>query len=175
MGRPTADQSIRELAGDPSRSRQSRGRRKHRETDPRCPKRGHSPHPLVTTSSVASRSIRVTRRGSGPFKRLRPTAPGADLLDANESTWAFVFVGRVGCILRPQVEEFVLLANTTGRWNYCGRVADALLDARAERGGAGGTRRCFTTLESTPPPPLLRRWRRGRGPHADYLLPERTP
>lgn len=30
-----------------------------------------------------------------------------DLLDANESTWAFVAVGCDGCVLRPQVEAFV--------------------------------------------------------------------
>jgi hypothetical protein len=51
-----------------------------------------------------------------------------DLLDANESTRAFDGVARVDCALRPHVDAFVSLANATGRWRYCGRIADADFD-----------------------------------------------
>ena len=64
-----------------------------------------------------------------------------DLLDATESTWAFVAVGCVGCVLRPQVEAFVSLANATGRWNCCGRIADASLDEIWRRAQALGRSR----------------------------------
>jgi hypothetical protein len=48
----------------------------------------------------------------------------ADLLDANESTWAFVFVGRVGWNGILLVKSLVMLASIESRRSYCGRTAD---------------------------------------------------
>jgi hypothetical protein len=46
------------------------------------------------------------------------------LLDANESTWAFVFVGRVGWNGTLLVKSLVMLASIDGPRSYCGRTAD---------------------------------------------------
>ena len=48
----------------------------------------------------------------------------ADLLDANESTWAFGFVGRVGWNGTLLVKALVMLASMDGCRSYWGRIAD---------------------------------------------------
>src|SRR5690349_17513344 len=48
-----------------------------------------------------------------------------DLLDANESTWAFVAVNTVGCDRKSLARALVMLAGDGGSRNCCGRVADA--------------------------------------------------
>jgi hypothetical protein len=79
-----------------------------------------------------------------------------DLLDANESTGVFVAVGRVGCVLSSQVAAFVSLANATGRWNYCGRIADASVDNLPERERALAVRGAATDREGGTPHPSKR-------------------
>jgi hypothetical protein len=49
----------------------------------------------------------------------------ADLLDANESTWAFAAIYRVDCVKNPLVSGLAALASIGPRRNYCGRIADA--------------------------------------------------
>jgi hypothetical protein len=50
-----------------------------------------------------------------------------DLLDANEATWPFVTVGRVGCDENRQVKGLETLASNDASWSYCGRTADGIL------------------------------------------------
>jgi hypothetical protein len=52
---------------------------------------------------------------------------GTDLLDANESTMAFVVVDGVGSAGKSQASGLESLASLCGCLNYCGRTADASL------------------------------------------------
>jgi hypothetical protein len=59
----------------------------------------------------------------GPMRRSTGML-SADLLDANESTWAFVFVGRVGWNGTLLVKSLVTLANIDSCRSCCGHTAD---------------------------------------------------
>jgi hypothetical protein len=60
-----------------------------------------------------------------------------DLLDANESTWAFVDVDSVGSGEKPQLRRLESLAVEDRYRSYCLRTADAALFCSPEREGAG--------------------------------------
>jgi len=55
-----------------------------------------------------------------------------DLLDANETTWAFAPVDGVGRVNNTQVKRLATLASSEAGRSYCGRTADARLCVRTE-------------------------------------------
>jgi hypothetical protein len=69
-----------------------------------------------------------------------------DLLDANESTWAFARLGSVGCNRKPKVTALKKLKQRGGWRSYCGltvdqvRLASCSVDSGGER-AFGGERR----------------------------------
>ena len=75
-----------------------------------------------------------------------------DLLDANESTWAFVAVDFVGCGDNYQVKRLATLASTGGSRNYCGPTANGRSELDGERAGAGCTRRAVVHGKGAPHP-----------------------
>jgi hypothetical protein len=76
-----------------------------------------------------------------------------DLLDANESTWAFGADVGVGWAANPQLRRLETLASYEGCRSYCGRAADAIVWTNfPERGGAGRTRRQALAVRGHPPP-----------------------
>jgi hypothetical protein len=78
-----------------------------------------------------------------------------DLLDANESTWAFAVVDRIGCDRKPLVKALAMLVGDGARRDYCGRSADAATTRRssAEREKAlSRSRRASIALRGHPPP-----------------------
>ena len=75
-----------------------------------------------------------------------------DLLDANESTWAFVVIGSVGRNVRLHVTRLATLARRDGCRSYCGRTADRKASS-GEREDAGGSRRSQVSQRGQPPPP----------------------
>ena len=76
-----------------------------------------------------------------------------DLLEADESTWAFVAVGRVGCTVSPQVEAFVSLANATGRWNWDALRTLLSMKSGGERAGAEPFEALIHNVRAPPTPP----------------------
>jgi hypothetical protein len=65
--------------------------------------------PRLSTSEVLACDTVVTPEG------------GPDLLDANESNWAFVGVDRVDLTENRHVKDFVTLASEDRCRSYCGR------------------------------------------------------
>lgn len=68
--------------------------------------------------------IRCARTASDESQVAYEAVTAHDLLDANESTWAFVFVGGVGWNGTLLVKSLVGLASIDGCRSYCGRTAD---------------------------------------------------
>src|SRR5271170_6537305 len=85
----------------------------------------HQAHPIVVKPS-AWLSIyvytQIIAHGVG-------SPPPGDLLDANETSWAFAGAYGVGYSGNTKVIEFVPLAGDDGWLSYCGRTAD---DARSD-------------------------------------------
>jgi hypothetical protein len=76
-----------------------------------------------------------------------------DLLDANESTWAFVVANRVGREGKLQFRRLEPLGADDRSRSYCGRTADAhAVPSTGGREGAGCSRRGRKCLEGTPHP-----------------------
>jgi hypothetical protein len=74
----------------------------------------------------------------------------ADLLDANESTWAF---DAVGCVKNLLVRRLAALALVARGRSYCGWTADAARDAIAgEKEDAGPFKARWRVSRGYPPP-----------------------
>jgi hypothetical protein len=71
-----------------------------------------------------------------------------DLLDANEWTWAFEFLDRVGWGVNVHVKALEMLSKRDGYRSYCGRAADGL-DRRES-----GRWPCEAHIRSARAPPL---------------------
>lgn len=77
-----------------------------------------------------------------------------DLLDANESTWAFVVTDSVDADVGQQVAALAMLA-TRAAVGHCGRTADASSDAISpEREGVLAVRGARQSVERAPPTPI---------------------
>jgi hypothetical protein len=87
-----------------------------------------------------------------------------DLLDANESTWAFVFVGRVGWNGTLLLKALVMLGSIDGCRSYCGRTAD-------EQGGLPARR--YTGMDRAGPLPASQSRRRHGIASAHAICPSK--
>lgn len=77
-----------------------------------------------------------------------------DLIDANETTWAFVAVCFVEFVRSQQVKQLAKLASWNGCRRYCGRTADCdpSLRFRPERERALAVRGVGHVTSGDPPP-----------------------
>ena len=80
-----------------------------------------------------------------------------DLIDANETTWAFVAVCLVEFVRSQQVKQLAKLASWNGCRRYCGRTADCdpSLRFRPERERALAVRGVGSAGKGEPPLPLV--------------------
>ena len=120
------------------------------------PSNDESPNPrrqcLTHASPNQTRSAR-RRNLVLPCATLSQNCSSRDLLDANESTWAFVAVDRVGCLNNEQVKRLATLARVGVCWNYCGRIADGTIrPASRERERALVVRGAAQIATGTPTP-----------------------
>jgi hypothetical protein len=75
-----------------------------------------------------------------------------DLLDANESTWAFMPVDRVGCDRKPHVRALEQLGSKGFRRSYCGLTADQPI---GELVRCAGTSWCSDHPTAVHPDPIM--------------------
>jgi hypothetical protein len=85
----------------------------------------------VVRNVVSNHAYVVTRRVPQPPPTDTAPVPisqagrvTVDLLDANESTWAFEALDRVGRIKKPHVRRLEPFVRYACRRNYCGLIAD---------------------------------------------------
>jgi hypothetical protein len=88
---------------------------------------GRRPEPAnfearLRTNDGRFRGPELLQRMGYTYVRVRDGT--ADLLDANETTWAFVDVDHVGRVKKRQVKKLATLVSVGVCWNYCGRIAD---------------------------------------------------
>jgi hypothetical protein len=99
-----------------------------------------------------------------------------DLLDANETAWAFADVDCVGFVNNQQVKRLRALATSVCCRSYCGRTADGATSGHTGvRAGAGLARRHIVRERGTPTPrPPAPRFTRRFSIHADLFVPNDT-